>query len=99
MLSIREQVQLIKASSTAGDANAAASTRADAPQQAGQMLQAKIANVKVFADPSRENSVVATLQRTDELVATGEAKNGFVRIDAANFSGWVQRTLVGPTGR
>lgn len=99
MLSIREQVQLIKASSTAGDANAATSTRADAPQQAGQMLQAKIANVKVFADPSRENSVVATLQRTDELVATGEAKNGFVRIDAANFSGWVQRTLVGPTGR
>lgn len=99
VLSIRGQAQLIKASSAAGDANAAASTKADAPQQAGQMLQAKIANVKVFADPSRESNVVATLQRTDELVATGEAKNGFVRIDAANFSGWVQRTLVGPAGR
>ena len=63
------------------------------------MLQAKIANVKIFAEPSRESTVVATLQKTDELVATGEAKNGFVRVDAANFSGWVQRTLVGPSGR
>jgi hypothetical protein len=27
-------------------------------------------------------------------VATGEVKDGFVKVDAANFSGWVQRTLV-----
>jgi hypothetical protein len=50
--------------------------------------------VKVFAEPSRESRVVATLQRSDELVASGESKNGFVWVDAANFSGWVQRTLV-----
>lgn len=99
VLSIRDQPTLLKSSSAAGDANAAASTRAEAPLAAGQMLAAKIANVKVFAEPSRDSTVVATLQRTDDLVATGEAKNGFVRIDAANFSGWVQRTLVGPGGR
>lgn len=93
---IRDKPQLIKPSSLAGDANAAVSTRAEAPQVAGQMLQAKIANVKVYQDASRDSPVVATLQRSDELVATGEAKNGFVRVDAANFSGWVQRTLVGP---
>ena len=96
VLSIRDQPQLIKPSSAAGDANAAVSTRAEAPQPAGQMLQAKIANVKVFEEPSRDSKVVTTLQRSDELVATGEAKSGFVRVDAANFSGWVQRTLVGP---
>jgi curli biogenesis system outer membrane secretion channel CsgG len=99
VLSIRGQQQLIRASSAAGDANAAASTKAEAPQQAGQMLMAKINNVKVFAEPSRESQVVATLKRTDELVATGEAKNGFVKVDASDFSGWVQRTLVSPGGR
>jgi curli biogenesis system outer membrane secretion channel CsgG len=94
VLTIRDQPRLIRPNSAAGDANAGMSTRAEAPQVAGQMLQAKIANVKVYSEPTRESHVVATLQRTDELVATGETKNGFVRIDAANFSGWVQRTLV-----
>ena len=96
VLSIRDRGQLIRPTSAAGQANAAASVRAEAPQAAGQMLQAKIANVKVYAEPSRESAVVATLQRSDELVASGEVKNGFVHVDAANFSGWVQRTLVGP---
>lgn len=95
VLSIRDQTQLIRKSSAAGDANAALSTRAGAPQTPGQMLQAKIANVKVYQDASKTSRVVATLQRSDELIATGEAKNGFVQVDAANFSGWVQRTLVG----
>jgi hypothetical protein len=98
VLSIRDQPQLIRSGSESGDANAAASTRAEAPQPAGQMLAAKIANVKAYAEPSRDSKVVATLNRSDELVATGEVKNGFVKVDAANFSGWVQRTLVGPPG-
>jgi curli biogenesis system outer membrane secretion channel CsgG len=93
---VRDQPQLIRASSASGDANAAASTRAEAPQPAGQMLVARIANVKVYEQPSRESKVVATLQRSDELIATGESRNGFAQVDAANFSGWVQRTLVQP---
>jgi hypothetical protein len=96
VLSIRDQPQLIKASSASGDANAAASTRAEAPQTPGTVLSAKIANVKVYGTPSRDGKVVATLQRSDELIATGEVKNGFLMVDSANFSGWVQRTLVGP---
>ena len=63
------------------------------------MLAAKISNVKAYASPSRDSKVVATLNRSDELVATGEVKDGFVKVDAANFSGWVQRTLVAPIGR
>jgi curli biogenesis system outer membrane secretion channel CsgG len=96
VLNVRDQQQLIRGGSAAGDANAAASTRAEAPQAAGQLLVAKIANVRVYAEASRDSKVVATLQRSDELVASGEAKNGFVFVDSANFSGWVQRTLVGP---
>ena len=96
VVSIRDNTSLIRAGSAAGDANAAASTRAEAPQQPGQLLVAKIANVKVYQAPDRGAKVVATLTRNDELVASGEVKNGFVQVDAANFSGWVQRTLVQP---
>jgi curli biogenesis system outer membrane secretion channel CsgG len=99
VLSIRDQGSLIRTGSAAGDANAAGSTQAGAPMPAGQMLMAKISNVKAYAEPSRDSKVVATLNRSDELVATGEVKNGFVKVDSANFSGWVQRTLVGPNGR
>ena len=93
---IRDNPSLIKTSSDAGDANAAASTRAGAPQKAGEILMARISNVKVYAGPSRDSKVVATLARTDELIASGDQKNGFVQVDSSNFSGWVQKTLVGP---
>jgi curli biogenesis system outer membrane secretion channel CsgG len=96
VLAVRDQPQLIRTGSAAGEANAAASTAAEAPQAPGQMLTPRIANVKAYAEPSREGKVLATLQRGDELVATGEVKQGFVHVDAANFSGWVQRTLVMP---
>ena len=93
---IRNKPQLIKPNTQEAVANAQGSTRAEAPQHAGQMLAPKIANVKIYAQPSRDSAVVATAQRGDDLIATGEQKDGFVRVDAANFSGWVQRTLVGP---
>lgn len=93
---IRDNPQLIRTHSAAGDANAAASTSAEAPQTPGQVLLAKIANVKVYEQPSRDAKVLATISRTDELVASGEVKNGFIYVDSANVSGWVQRTLVGP---
>ena len=56
---------------------------------------ARINNMKAYAGPSRESKVVATLARTDELIAGGDQRNGFVQIDSSNFSGWVQRTLAG----
>jgi curli biogenesis system outer membrane secretion channel CsgG len=91
---IRDQPSLVRTGSAAGEANAAASTQAGTPIAAGQMLAPKISNVKAYDSPSRDGKVVATLNRSDELVATGEVKDGFVKVDAANFSGWVQRTLV-----
>ena len=96
---IRDNTSLVKSHSESGDANAAASTRAGVPRKAGEVLLAKINNVKVYSGPSKDSKVVATLSRTDELIASGEQKNGFVQVDASNFSGWVQNTLVGPGGR
>ena len=95
VLAIRDLAPLIKPSSAAGGANAALSTRAESPQQAGQMLQAKIANVKACQDAAHDSVVVATVQRSDALVTTGEARNGFVRVDAASSSGWLQHSVVG----
>ena len=91
---IRDNPSLIKTHSEAGDVNAANSTRAGAPQKAGEVLMARINNVKVYAGPSKDSKVVGTLSRTDELIASGEQKNGFVQVDSSNFSGWVQKIMV-----
>ena len=99
VISLRDQTSLIKGGSTSGEVNAAASTKAELAQAPGQVYTPKITNIKLYAEASRDSKVLATLQRTDELVATGELKDGFIMIDSSNASGWVQRTLVTPTGR
>lgn len=75
-------------------AGAAPGGHAEASQPAGQLLQPKIGNVKVYAEASRSSKVVGTLQREDEVVATGEVNNGFAYVDGSNASGWVQRSLM-----
>ena len=38
---------------------------------------------------------MGTLKRSEEAIATGEERDGFVQIDGENVSGgWVQRTLI-----
>ena len=96
---IRDNPSLIKTSSAAGDANAAGSTRAGTPVSAGAVMLAKINNVKVYSGPSRDCKVVGTVSKNDEMVASGEVKNGFVQIDSSNASGWVQQSLVSASGR
>jgi curli biogenesis system outer membrane secretion channel CsgG len=91
---IRDNTSLIKTHSDSGDVNAANSTRAGAPQKAGEVLMARINNVKVYAGPSKDSKVLATLTKADELIASGDQKNGFVQVDSANVSGWVQKSLV-----
>lgn len=93
---VRDQGSLVRTGSAAGETNAAASTQAGAAPPAGAVLRPKIANVKLYAEPSRSAKVVATLQRSDDLVANGQLKDGFAYVDAADFSGWVQRTLLSP---
>lgn len=96
VIAIRDQPQLLRNASAQGLANSANAVRAEAPQREGAVLRAKIANVRVYEDASRESRVLGTLTVTDDLVATGEVKDGFIRIDSATLSGWVQRSLVGP---
>ena len=98
VIAIRDNASLIKTSSAAGDVNARGSTHAGVPVKEGEVLMARINGVKVFSGPSKSSKVVGTLSRSDELIANGQEQDGFVQVDSSNFSGWVQRSLVGPGG-
>ena len=60
----------------------------------GDVLGPKIAGIKLLAQPDDAAKVLATLGRADELVVTGEEKNGFIQVQGSSASGWVKITLV-----
>jgi curli biogenesis system outer membrane secretion channel CsgG len=92
---IRNEPKLVKASSAASKANAQASTRAGTPVSSGASVYARLASVKVYTEPRANSKVMGTLKRSEEAIATGEERDGFVKIDGENVAGgWVQRTLV-----
>ncbi len=93
---VRNQSSLVKTSSAASRVNAGNSTRAGVPVAEGASVFARLSTVKVFAEPRTSSKVVSTLKRSEEAIATGEERDGFVRIDGENVSGgWVQRSLIG----
>jgi Curli production assembly/transport component CsgG len=60
----------------------------------GDVLVAKIGNVKLLSAPKDDASPVATLGRGEELVVIGAVENGFVNVQGANGSGWVKSILM-----
>jgi curli biogenesis system outer membrane secretion channel CsgG len=94
---IRNEPSLVRASSAASKVNAQASTQAGTPVSPGASVFARLASVKVYTEPRATSKVMGTLKRSEEAIATGEERDGFVKIDGENVSGgWVQRTLVAP---
>lgn len=92
---IRNQASLVKTRSHVSGVNAGASTREGTPVGAGASVFARLATVKVFSEPRSGSKLMGSLKRSEEAIATGEERDGFVRIDGENVSGgWVQRTLV-----
>jgi len=92
---IRNQPTLVKASSKESRANAKASTFAGTPVAAGASVYARLATVKVYTEPRTSSKLMGTLKRSEEAIATGEERDGFVKIDGESVSGgWVQRSLV-----
>jgi hypothetical protein len=95
VIAIRDQASLVRTGNESSNANAAASTQAGAPVNAGDMLYPRINNVRIFAQASATSKVLGTVQKNEELIASGEVSSGFVKVDTANISGgWVQRTLI-----
>lgn len=92
---VRGQASLVKTRSVASGNNAVTSTREGTPVAAGASVYARLASVKVFSEPRAGSKLMGSLKRSEEAIASGEERDGFVRIDGENVSGgWVQRSLV-----
>jgi hypothetical protein len=88
---IRNQPNLTRATAgPASQANAAASVRADA----GAVYVPKIGGVKVHADAADGARVIATLGKSDEVVAEGDEKSGFIKVATPAGSGWVKTIMM-----
>lgn len=79
--------------SAASQANAANSVQAGAAS-AGDVMQPKIAGVKVLRSPSDGAPEVQSLGRGDEVLFLGEESNGFIKVTASRGDGWVKKILL-----
>lgn len=69
-------------------------TQAGGGFQTGDVLTGKIGGLKVYADPNKKSKILSSLQKGDELVFTGEEKNGFLAVEGNDGAGWVDKNLV-----
>jgi hypothetical protein len=76
------------------EAAAGGTTRAGAVFSEGDVLMPKIANVPLLSAAKDDAAPVTTLKRGEEVVVIGGADNGFVKVQAANGSGWVKVVLM-----
>jgi Curli production assembly/transport component CsgG len=84
---VRNNPSLVQAkASGASRANAANSAVADA----GAVWVAKIAGVKALSEPRDGSREVMSLGRSDEVVAEGEEKDGFMKVATSRGTGWVK---------
>ena len=91
MKNIRNNPSLIQAKAgAASQANASNSVRADA----GAVYVAKIAGVKALAEPKDGAREIASLGRSDEVVAEGDEQNGFMKVATARGSAWVKTIMM-----
>ena len=69
-------------------------TQAGTGFQSGDVITGKISGLKVYAEPSKGSKVVASLKKGEELVFTGETRNGFLAVEGNEGAGWVDEKLV-----
>jgi hypothetical protein len=60
----------------------------------GDIVTPKIANVKLFAQPTESGASVATLIKGEELVVMGGEENGYLKVQGGSAEGWVRKVLV-----
>jgi hypothetical protein len=88
---VRNNPSLVQAKAgAASTANANNSTRADA----GAVYVAKIAGVKALAEPSDGAREIMSLTKSDEVVAEGDEKNGFIKVATPKGTGWVKAIMM-----
>lgn len=67
-----------------------------APARAGGVLQARIANVPLYAGPEATSAVVVRLKKGEEVVVLGEDTGTLIKVQSAQGSGWGDKVLLKP---
>ena len=68
-------------------------TKGGAVFNEGDTVVPKIAT-KLYATPAENAKVVTALNKGDEMIFTGEEKNGFLKVESGSGAGWVKKILV-----
>lgn len=68
--------------------------KAGAAFEAGDVVSGKIGGLKMYSQPSKTAKVVASLARDEEVIFTGEEKNGFMAVQGNGGEGWVEKILI-----
>jgi hypothetical protein len=87
--SLQRNVGSLKEEAAAGGA-----TKAGAVFGEGDVLSPKIANVRLLGQPTDTGKVLATLNKSDEVVVIGPEKDGFINVQGATATGWIKLVLV-----
>ena len=88
--SLQRSVGTLKAEAAAGGA-----TKAGAVFNEGDVILTKIANVRLYSQPSDTSKPVGSpMPRGEELVVVGAEKDGYINVQGAAGSGWVRTVLV-----
>ena len=92
--SMRADPSLQRMAAAGSGGAAAAAEKAGAVFQEGDVLVPKIGGVKLLAGPAESARAIATLAKTDELVAGGDEQGGYVKVQGGAGEGWVRKALV-----
>jgi hypothetical protein len=69
-------------------------TKAGATFAEGDVLGAKIDNIKLYAEAKDGAKELATLKKGDDLVFLGQEKEGYLKVQGSSAEGWVKKSLV-----
>lgn len=96
----RFQAEQASAPSTAADAQPGAKPTGQAASpsvaaySAGDLLSARIARVKLLAEPRPESSTLGQLDKQEEVIYLGEAQGRYLKVRSAALEGWVDQALI-----
>ncbi len=68
--------------------------KAGAVFETGDVITGKIGGLKMYSQPSKTSRVLASLPKGEEIIFTGEEKNGFMSVQGNSGEGWVEKILV-----
>ncbi len=68
--------------------------KAGAVFETGDVITGKIGGLKMYSQPSKTSKVLASLPKGEEIIFTGEEKNGFMSVQGNSGEGWVEKILV-----